>query len=144
MIYFWQELPTSNIFKLAIMFYYIIVVLFFMFEIKFELFVPYVKGYIFTALLLFIYSFAVIGPLMLAKFFGRLSAVSISEFEIFLAFSLGIYALSKLVAMQQTMNFVMKRSDSSHGHSHHHHHHHNHTDKPADDNATTENTTENK
>lgn len=138
MIYFWDELPTTNIFKLIFLFYYIIVILFFMFEIKFELLTPCVKGYIITALLLFVYTFAVIGPLMIAKFLGRLTAVKISEFEIFLAFALGIYAFAKLMAMQQTMHFVMKKGARSHGH-HRHHHHHQHTDKPVTegDNATT-------
>ena len=136
MIYFWHELPTTNLFKLIFLFYYVIVTLFFMFEIKFELLTPVVKGYVITALLLFVYTFAVIGPLMIAKFLGRLTEVTISEFEIFLAFALGIYAFAKLVAMQQTMKFVMKNNGTSHGHHHHHHHHHKHTDKPVTDEVT--------
>ena len=136
MIYFWQELPTTNLFKLIFLFYYVIVTLFFMFEIKFEISSPVVKGYVITALLLFVYTFAVIGPLMIAKFLGRLTEVTISEFEIFLAFALGIYAFAKLVAMQQTMKFVMKNNGTSHGHHHHHHHHHKHTDKPVTDEVT--------
>ena len=137
MIYFWPELPTTNLFKLIFLFYYVIVTLFFMFEIKFELLTPVVKGYVITALLLFVYTFAVIGPLMIAKFLGRLTEVTISEFEIFLAFALGIYAFAKLVAMQQTMRFVMKNNGTSHEHRHHHHHHHHkHTDKPVTDAAT--------
>ena len=139
MIYFWQELPTTNLFKLIFLFYYIIVTLFFMFEIKFELLTPVVKGYVITALLLFVYTFAIIGPLMIAKFLGRLTEVTISEFEIFLAVALGIYAFAKLVAMQQTMRFVMKNSGTStkhHHRHHHHHHHHKHTEKPVTDEAT--------
>ena len=150
MIYFWGELPTTNLFKLIFLFYYIIVALFFMFEIKFELFSPVAKAYVIFAAILFIYGFAVIGPLMLAKFFGRLTAVTISEFEIFLAFSLGIYAFAKLMAMQQTMQFVMKKNGHSH-HGHHHHHHHKHTkntdgaetvkEDDASEYVTTESTT---
>ena len=66
---------------------------------------------------------------------------SISLFEIFLAFALGLYALGKMIAMQQTMRFVMKKHGNS-GHSHKHHHHKHSKDKGADvtaENAKTEN-----
>ena len=68
---------------------------------------------------------------MLAKFFGFIPEVFISEFEIFLAFALGIYALSKMIAIPRTMKFVMDK-----GRSHRHHRrHHRHKNERAAENA---------
>lgn len=129
-IYFWNSggLTTANLFKNVYIFYYILATVFFLFEIKFELFAPSHRAYIISALLLFVYTFSVTGSIMVAKFLGQLSVVTVSDFEIFLSFSIGIYALSKLIAMQQTLKFVMKKGGSSHRHHHHHHHHHKNSD----------------
>ena len=123
-VYFWNGLPTTNIFKLLHMAYYVLATLFIVAEIDFEFFSKNHRFYIITSALLFIWTFVAIGPIMFAKFFGKIPGVTISEFEIFAAVALGTYALSKLIAMQQTLQYVMKKesSDSRH-HSHHHHHH---------------------
>lgn len=123
-IYFFANLPTANFFKIVFIFYYVLLTLFLFFEIKFEILTPNHRGYVLSSLLLFIFTFVVLGSIMLAKFLGKLPAVTISEFEIFLSFALSIYAFSKLVAIQGTLKHVISRSEgSSHRHHHHHHHH---------------------
>ena len=148
MIYFWQStsysavLGTTNIFRIAFIIYYLFVTVFFAFEVKYELISSAPKGYVLFSTLLFVYSFTVIGPIMLKTVLIESSNLgSISLFEIFLAFALGLYALGKMIAMQQTMRFVMKKHGNS-GHSHKHHHHKHSKDKGADvtaENAKTEN-----
>lgn len=127
MIYFWEGLPMTNIFKITHLFFYVFLLLFLAFEIKFELLTPAPKLYLLFSLLLFVYSTALTGSVMLAKFFGFIEEVTISEFEIFLAFALGIYALSKMVAIPKTMKFVKEK-----GHSRRHHHHHRHSEEKAE------------
>ena len=140
MIYFWTStsystvLGTTNIFRIAFIIYYLFVTVFFAFEVKYELISSAPKGYVLFSSLLFVYSFTVIGPIMLKTVLIESSNLgSISLFEIFLAFALGLYALGKMIAMQQTMRFVMKKNSSGSSHGHHHHHHHKHSkDKGAD------------
>ena len=146
MIYFWQSsayettMSTVNIFRIAFIFHYILVTLFFAFEIKFELLSPVPKAYVFFSGLLFTYSFTVIGPIMLRSILIESNNLgSISLFEIFLAFALGLYALSKLIAMQQTMRFVMKKNS---GGSHHHHRSHRHHHSKSEGEAVVAESTE--
>lgn len=121
-IYFFTGLPTTNIFKLAYIFYYVLVIIFFYFEIKFELLTPNHRGYVLSAMLLFSFTFIFSGSMTFAKFLGRLSNVTISDFEIFLSVALGIYALAKMMAIQNTLKFVMSRNEGSGRHRHHRHH----------------------
>ena len=144
MIYFWSapvtdpELSTINIFKLAFIFQYILVTLFFAFEIKFELLSPVPKAYIFFAGTLFVYSFTIIGSIMLTTIWSDSNNLSgISLFEIFLAFALGLYALSKLIAMQRTMKFVMSKH-SGETVRHHHHHSSKSADNTKDDSKSND------
>ena len=130
MIYFWEGLPMTNIFKITHLFFYVLLLLFLAFEIKFELITPTPRLYLLFSLLLFVYSTALTGSVMLAKFFGFIEEVTISEFEIFLAFALGIYALSKMVAIPKTIKLVKEKSRSRR-----HHHHHRHKNEQAAENA---------
>lgn len=134
-IYFYDLLPTTNQFKLIFLIYYVLVTLFFLFEIQFELLKPNHRAYIISSLVLFVFSYTLSGAIMFAKFLGRLSNVSISEFEIFLSFAIGLYAFSRMVAVMHTLKFEVEKSrnssddgSSSHRHHHHRHHHHHHTD----------------
>ena len=131
MIYFWEGLPMTNIFKITHLFFYVFLLLFLAFEIKFELITPAPRLYLLFSLLLFVYSTALTGSVMLAKFFGFIQEVTISEFEIFLAFALGIYALSKMVAIPKTIKLVKEKSRSRR-----HHRHHRHSEEKAE--KTTE------
>ena len=130
MIYFWEGLPMTNVFKITHLFFYVLFLLFLAFEIKFELLNPTPRLYVLFSLLLFVYTTALTGSVMLAKFFGFIGEVSISEFEIFLAFALGIYALSKMIAIPRTIKFVREKG---HGGRHHRHHHRKHTEQAAGD-----------
>ena len=144
MIYFWQApsystvLGTTNIFKVAFIIYYLFVTIFFIFEIKYEFISSAPKGYVLFSSFLFVYSITIIGPIMLKTVLSESSNLgSISLFEIFLAFALGLYALAKMIAMQQTMRFVIKkRGGSTHAHRHHHHHHHHKHSKSEGADAT--------
>lgn len=131
-IYFWEgdgALPMTNVFRLMHMFYQVVVTVFFLSEIGFEVFSKGHKFYVLSASCLFITTFVLSGGMMFGKFLRLIPKVTISDFEIFAAFALGIYALSKLVAIQQTIYYVMKKDRD--GSSHHHHHHHHHTSKKA-------------
>ena len=129
-IQFWSglgALPTTNMFRLIHTFYLVFALLFFLCEIGFEIFSKGDRFYVLSAALLFIYTFVLSGGMMLGKFFNLTPRVNISDFEIFVAFALGIYALSKLIAIQHTIQYVMKRDkDDKNGHHHHHHHHRHH------------------
>ena len=135
-IYFYDLLPTTNQFKLIFLIYYVLVTVFFLFEVKFELLKPSHRAYILSSLVLFVFSYTLSGAIMFAKFLGRLSNVSISEFEIFLSFAIGLYAFSRMVAVQHTLKFEIEKnrnssddgSSSSHHRHHRHHHHHHHSD----------------
>ena len=129
-IYFFNGLATTNLFKIIFVFYYIALTVFFLFESRFEIFGTGHKAYMISSLIMFIYSIAIVGSIMSAQFLGYLSEVSISEFEIFLAAALGIYALSKLFAMQQTMKYIINKDESGSG-RHHHHRHHSSSNKEA-------------
>ena len=122
MIYFWAGLPTTNMFRLIHTFYYILLIVFFMFEAKFELFTPMPRAFVMSSTLLFVYSFILTGSITLAKVLGGIPGVKISDFELFLTFSIGIYALSRMIAVQQTLKYVMNKNSGSR-HRHHHHHH---------------------
>ena len=110
--------------------YYVLAALFFLFEIKFELISHKGhRGYMLTALLLFSYTFISSGAIILVKFMGGLADITISNFEMFLPLALGLYALAKMIAIKNTIKFIMKRDQqtiSEHHHSHHHSHHHRH------------------
>ncbi|MBO5261789.1 MAG: hypothetical protein J6B45_01965, partial [Clostridia bacterium] len=124
-VYFWEglgALPTTNIFRLIHTFYQAMVILFFLAEIGFEFLGKGHKLYVLTASCLFVTTFVLTGGMLLGKFLNIIPQVNISNFEIFTGVALGIYALAKLIAIQQTLKYVMKRE--SEGHSHHHHHHH--------------------
>ncbi len=130
MIYFWDGLPITNIFKIVHLFFYVLLLLFLAFEIKFEILTPMPRFYVLFSLLLFVYTTSLTGAVMLAKFFGFVEEVAISEFEIFLAFALGIYAFSKMIAIPRTIKIVKEKS-----HSCRHHHHHKHSNAKANDDA---------
>lgn len=133
-MYFWSGLATTNIFKLHHMFYYVLAVLFFLFEIKFELISHKGhRGYMLTALILFSYTFISTGAIILVKFMGGLSDVTISNFEMFLPFALGLYALAKMIAIKNTIKFVIKKDQQSIGEHHHSHHHHHHSHHHSED-----------
>lgn len=123
MVYFWGGLPAGNVFRLIHTFYYILLIVFFMFEAKFEFFAPMPRAYIMSSLLLFVYSFVLTGSITLTKVLGGVESVSISDFELFLSFSIGIYALSRMICVMQTLKFVMSKSSGSHRRHRHHHHH---------------------
>ena len=122
MIYFWEGLPMNNLFKLTHLLFYVLLLLFLVFEIKFELLTPVPKLYVLFSLLLFIHTTIITGSIMFAKFFGFIEEVTISEFEIFLAFALGIYALSKMIAIPRTMKFVKEKGHTRRRHRRHHSH----------------------
>lgn len=131
-IYFWSgigALPTTNFFRLAHLLYLVVATLFFLAEIGFEMFSKGHRFYVLTASCLFITTIVFTGSITIAMFFGRLAEVTISPIEIFVGVALGIYALSKLFAMQYTMKHVMKQQQNGHRHRHHHHHHHHSSDK---------------
>lgn len=128
-IYFWTGLEITNVFKIMHMFYYVFAVLFFLFEIKFELVSQKShKGYLLSALVLFSYTFITSGAIIITKFLGGLNEINISDFEMFMPLALGLYALSKMIAIQYTIKFVIaKEKQTIHEHKHHHHrHHHSH------------------
>ena len=132
MIYFWDGLPITNFFKITHLFFYVFLLLFLVFEIKFELLTPTPKMYVLFSMLLFVYATVINGSVMLAKFFGFIEEVTISEFEIFLAFALGIYALSKMIAIPKTIKFIKDKGHSHHRHRHHRHHHNSSEDVATD------------
>ena len=142
-MYFWSALATTNIFKLHHMFYYVLAVLFFMFEIKFELISHKGhRGYMLSALVLFSYTFISTGAIIIVKFAGGLVGVNISNFEMFLPLAIGLYALSKMIAIKNTINFVMKRdlqSVRSHSHRSHKHNNSTHHHDDADEVTVVEN-----
>ena len=128
-IYFWTGLEITNVFKVMHMFYYVFTVLFFLFEIKFELISQKsYKGYMLSALTLFSYTFITSGAIIITKFLGGLKEITISDFEMFMPLALGLYALSKMIAIQNTIKFVISKDKQTiHEHHHHHrHHHHSH------------------
>ncbi len=133
-IYFWTGLETTNIFKLQHIFYYVFAVLFFLFEIKFKLISQKgCRGYILTSLILFSYTFITSGAIIIVKFTGGLNEITLSDFETFMPLALGLYALSKMIAVQETIKFVMKKERQTiHEHKHRHSHR---NDKPS---ASTE------
>lgn len=118
LIYTWNILPMSNYFKITHLFFYVLLLLFLAFEIRFELLTPAPRLYILFSFLLFVYTMSITGSVMLAKFFGYVQEVAITEFEIFLAFALGIYALSKMIAIPRTMKVVMDKERSQRRHHH--------------------------
>ena len=69
------------------------------------------------------------------------SSNSFSAVELISALSVGVYALSRVYAIADTMKYVMlTRDSSSHsskfdGHRHHHHHHHSSHSTDNDDNT---------
>ncbi len=127
MIYFWAGLPTANMFRIIHTFYYILLIVFFMFEAKFELFTPMPRAFVMSSTLLFVYSFILTGSITIAKVLGGIPGVKISDFELFLTFSIGIYALSRMISVQQTLKYVMNKNSGSR----HHHHHHSSSDEEA-------------
>ena len=125
-IYFWTGLEITNVFKIMHMFYYVFTVLFFLFEIKFELISQNGhRGYMLSALILFSYTFITSGAIIITKFMGGLKEITISDFEMFMPLALGLYALSKMIAIQYTIKFVVSK-DKQTIHEHHHHHRHHH------------------
>lgn len=135
-MYFWSGLVITNVFKLHHMFYYVLAVLFFLFEIKFELISHKgYRGYMLSALVLFAYTTISTGAIIIVKFGSGLVGVDISNFEMFLPIAIGLYAFSKMLAIKHTIKYVMKRDQQTiHRHSHHHsHHHHHHHDETKDD-----------
>ena len=129
-IYFHSGASVTNMFKLIYIFYYIFVSLFFLFEVKFDMLTSRGhRGYILFALVLFVYTCVIGGSITVSMFLGQLRITVISDFEIFLSFAMGLYAISKVIAMQTTLKFVMKKRSSGEGHRHHHHHHRSHSSK---------------
>ena len=136
-IYFWEgasALPTTNFFRLTHMFYLALATVFFLTEVGFEVFSKGHRLYVFTSTCLFIVTVTLTGSLMIAKFLGKLPEITISEFEIFVGVALGIYALSKLFAIQHTLQHVMKQKSDGTGRHHHHHRHRHHK---SEENVTT-------
>ena len=129
-IYFWSgegALPTTNFFRLTHMLYLVLATLFLLAEIGFEMFSKGHRFYILSASCLFVTTAIFTGSTTVGMFFGKISSeMSISAIEIFAGVALGIYALSKLFAIQYTMKYVIKQQKSGNSHRHHHHHHHHH------------------
>ena len=126
-IYFWtgaSALPTTNFFRLTHMFYLALATLFFLSEIGFEMLGKGHKLYVLTATCLFVTTTVITGTIMVANFLGQAKEISISGFEIFVGVALGVYALSRLFAIQYTLKYVMKQQKDGTGRHHHHHHHH--------------------
>ena len=139
-IYFWSgegALPTTNFFRLTHMFYLVVTTLFLLAEIGFEMFAKGHRFYILTASCLFVTTVVLTGSTTAGMFLGKISTeMSISAIEIFVGVALGVYALSKLFAMQYTMKYVMKQEKNGNKRRHHHHHHRHHHHH-SDDKATT-------
>ena len=126
-IYFWSgegSLPTTNIFKLLHMLYYAVAILFFLSEMGFSYFAKGHRFFIIASFTLFVVSFVSTGSVMIGMFFNLIPSVTISEFEVITAFTLGIYALSKMLSVPYTIKYVISREGSRHHQQHHHHHHH--------------------
>jgi len=124
-IYFWggvSALPTTNFFRLTHMLYLALATVFFLAEVGFEMLGKGHRLYILSAACLFVTTTVITGTVMVASFLGKGKEISISGFEIFVGVALGIYALSKLFAIQHTIKHVMKQQKEG-IHRHHHHHH---------------------
>lgn len=125
-IYFWggaAALPTTNFFRLTHMFYLALATVFFLTEVGFEMLGKGHRLYILSATCLFVTTTVITGTVMVASIFGKGREISISGFEIFVGVSLGVYALSRLFAIQHTIKHVIKQQKEG-MHRHHHHHHH--------------------
>ncbi len=132
-IYFWagaSALPTTNFFRLSHMFYLALATVFFLAEVSFEMFGKGHRLYILSATCLFVTTTVLTGTVMVSSLLGNGKEISISGFEIFVGVSLGIYALSKLFAIQHTIKHVIKQQKEG-IHRHHHHHHHSKSRKAA-------------
>ena len=133
-IYFWSgvgSLPTTNFFKITHMLYYLVAAIFFLADFSFSHLGKGHRLYVLSAFTLFTITAIFTGSTTIAKFAGLLTHMNISQFELVTAIAIGIFALSKMLAVPFTIKYVMKREGSS-GHSHHHHHHHHHSKQKAD------------
>ena len=131
-IYFWSgvgALPTTNFFKIAHMLYYVIAAMFFLAEFSFSHLGKGHRIYIIAAFSLFAITAIFTGSTTIAAFAGLLPRMTISQFELVTAIALGIFALSKMMAVPYTIKYVMKREGSGRHHHHHHHHSHSHHSK---------------
>ena len=133
--YFYTNLTTMNILKIWHILTFLVFTVFFLFEVKFEHLKPSPRIYIFISLITFITSMAFSLTAILGLMFGIIpSSNSFSAVELISALSVGIYALSRVYAIADTMKYVMHTRDSSShsskfdGHRHHHHHS-SHSDK---------------
>ena len=128
-IYFWSALPITNFFKISHMLYYILGALFFLSDFAFNHLGQGHRLYIFTTCSFFALVAIFTGSTAIGKFTGLLPNMGISQFELVTALSLGVFALSKLIAIPYTLKYVMKKE----GRSGHHHHHHSRTSKQKAD-----------
>ena len=131
--YFYTQLTTMNILKIWHLLTFLVFIVFFLFEVKFEHIKPNPKAYIFVSLMAFIASMAFSLTTIIGLICGIIPASkSFSAVELTSAFVVGLYALSRVCALIGTMKYVLvTRDNSSHSSkfdSHHHHHHSSHSD----------------
>ena len=112
-LYFFNVIAMTDIFKLIFMIYYIIVILFFVTEVQFELLGAGHRAYLFSALALSAYTFVLSGSITIGMFIGKLRDIHISAFEVFLSLTIGIYAFSKMIAIQSTLKYEIEKNRNS-------------------------------
>ena len=122
--YFWSGLPITNFFKISHILYYILGALFFLADFAFNHFGKGHRLYIISAFSFFAIVAIFTGSTTVGTLAGWLQDMTISQFELVTAIALGIFALSKMIAVPYTIKYVLKREGRNSHRSHHHHHSH--------------------
>ncbi len=140
MALYFSSIP-QNFFTITHTLFYVIVVLYFLFEIKFQ-FINQgsTRAHLITALLLFAFTMAVACSATIALMAGKISNVGISAFEFVCAWSLGLYALSRIFAVKSTLKHVLDSADTDMSSSKFRHSHGKKEEsKHSSDNSSKEN-----
>lgn len=142
--YFYAFLATKNILKIWQILVYLVFTVFFLFEIKFEHIKPCPRAYICISSLTFITTMAFTLTTIISLACGIIPpGMSFSATELICSLTIGIYALSRVYAITDTMKYVLITSDKG-SHSSkfdkHHHHHHHHSSHNTDNDDNTGNT----
>ena len=144
--YFYDIMSFKNILKIWQLLIYLALIVFFLFEAKFVHLNDGKRthrGYIFTGLLSFIVAMAFSLSTTISMIFRVVptdTGVSFSAVEVFTSFAIGLYALSRICAYNNTVRTIIYNSDAPssskfHGHRHHHSSHRHHS---SDDTDTVE------
>ena len=142
--YFYSQMSIKNILKIWQLLIYLVFIVFLLFEAKFEHLNDGKKthrGYIFTALLAFIASMAFSLTTTISMIFRIVpteTGISFSAVEIFTSFVIGMYALSRVFAYNNTIRAVVyDGEDATVSHKFRSHRHHHSNESAASDNADT-------